>query len=198
MGSVSRSTFEMTGFIRTGPPAPNKELALNRKQPLDREKPHTSSNPCPSSAESAVPRWMIRTLPGRHSDSASSVGTIPGVQIAGDGADAAQRSAGQPRLCTGNRRDRRHHAPVSGKGDAAERLAAVGQRARRARCVPGSGVEKFPGIYDGLHGFFQAAVPRCSDPPLTERPALAEGQGGERSLALYFGFICPMLIFGGP
>jgi hypothetical protein len=33
-------------------PAPNKELAINRKQPLDREKPHTSSNPSPSSGES--------------------------------------------------------------------------------------------------------------------------------------------------
>ena len=28
------------------------------------------------------------------------------------------------------------------------------QRARRARCVPGSGVEKFPGTYDGLHPVF--------------------------------------------
>src|SRR5215813_9581547 len=33
-------------------PAPNKELAQNRKQPLDREMPHTSSNPLPSSGES--------------------------------------------------------------------------------------------------------------------------------------------------
>src|SRR5580693_1166632 len=47
-----------------------------------------------------------------------------------------------------------HHAPVSGQGEAAERLAAVRQRARRARCVPGSGVEKFPGTYDGLHPVF--------------------------------------------
>jgi hypothetical protein len=44
-----------------------------------------------------------------------------------------------------------HHAPVSCQGEAAESLR---QRARRARCVPGSGVEKFPGTYDGLHPVF--------------------------------------------
>jgi hypothetical protein len=33
---------------------------------------------------------------------------------------------------------------VSGQGEAAESLAAARQRARRARRVPGSGVEKFP------------------------------------------------------
>ena len=47
-----------------------------------------------------------------------------------------------------------HHAPVSGKGDAAESLPAVRQRTRRAHCVLGSGVEKFPGTYDGLRPVF--------------------------------------------
>ena len=59
-----------------------------------------------------------------------------------------------------------HHAPVSGKGDAAESLAAVRQRARRARCVPGSSVEKFPGTYDGLHPIFSRG--KHFVPPLGE------------------------------
>jgi hypothetical protein len=41
-----------------------------------------------------------------------------------------------------------HHPPVRGKGDASQRLSAVGRGSCRTGCVPGGGVEQFPGTYD--------------------------------------------------
>jgi membrane dipeptidase len=74
--------------------------------------------------------------------------------IAGDGADAAHRSAGQPRLCAGNRRDRRlgryltlfsEHRSICRRpqGDGRDR----GRRSRQHRHRPG----RCAGLHRGLH-----------------------------------------------